>query len=240
MPGEQHDAQCPQVLRHKFPTQKSPIVHEYAVDDEPLLRVESVRDLGVILDSEITYKIHYEEILRKARRQLGFVSKITKEFRDPYTLKALYVSLVRPILETSSVVWDPYHATMIDRMEAVQRKFVRFALRNLHWNDPFNLPPYEARCRLINIETLEHRRKTAKAVFVFKILAGKMDAPYLLASLDINVPAYTLRSSDFFRLPRRFYNYDVNEPIRSMMNVFNEAYPNFDFGMNVNSFRNSI
>lgn len=215
-------------------------MHEYAIDDEPLLRVESVRDLGVTLDSEITFKMHYEEILGKARRQLGFVSKITKEFRDPYTLKALYVSLVRPILETSSVVWDPYHATIIDRLEAVQRKFVRFALRSLPWNDPYNLPPYEARCRLINIETLEHRRKAAKAVFVFKILAGKIDAPFLLASLDINVPAYTLRSNDLFRLPRPFYNYDVNEPIRSMMSIFNEAYPNFDFGMSVNSFRNSI
>lgn len=223
-----------------FHRKKRPIIHNYFIGGEALQRVDSVRDLGVVLDNEVTFKEHYEEIVKKARRQLGFVSKITKEFRDPYTLKSLYVSLVRPILETASVVWDPYQTTVIDRLEAIQRKFIRYALRFLPWNDPLNLPPYVDRCQLLNLETLEYRRKTAKAVFVAKILAGEYDAPNLLAALDINVPAYTLRSSNFFRLPRRLHDYDLNEPIRSMMNVFNQMYPNYDFNISVDVFRNSI
>lgn len=212
-----------------FHRKKQPIMFRYAFGEEFLSRVDFIRDLGVILDTEFTFKYHYEEIVKKARRQLGFMSKITKEFRDPYTLKSLYVGLVRPILESSSIVWDPYHATMIDRIEAVQRKFLRFALRLLPWNDAVNLPPYEARCQLLQIEPLQLRRENAKAVFISKVLTGELDAPNLLGSLDINVPAYTLRSNDFFRLPRRLHAYDSNEPIRSMMNIFNQMYHNIDF-----------
>lgn len=118
---------------------------------------------------------------------------------------------------------------MIDRIEAVQRKFMRFALRFLPWNDPVNLPPYEDRCQLLQIEPLQQRREKAKAVFVSKILTGELDAPNILGSLEINVPVYTLRYNDFFRLPRRLHAYDSNEPIRSMMHVFNQMYPNIDF-----------
>jgi hypothetical protein len=42
----------------------------------------------------------------------------------------------------------------IDRIERVQRKFVRYALRGLGWTDMCDLPPYVDRCALIRLETL--------------------------------------------------------------------------------------
>lgn len=90
---------------------KTAVLHDYVNGDEVLLRVNSVRDLGVILDNELTFKENYEEMIKKAIRQLGLVSNITNEFRDPYKLKSLYVSMIHPLFTT------------IDRIEAVQRKF---------------------------------------------------------------------------------------------------------------------
>lgn len=69
-----------------------------------------------------------------------------------YAIKTLYCSLVRSILEYAAPVWTPFYATQILAIERVQRKFIRFALRQLPWNDPVNLPSYPDRCRLINLK----------------------------------------------------------------------------------------
>jgi hypothetical protein len=38
-------------------------------------------------------------MVAKAYAMLGFIRRLSLEFRDPYTLKSLYTSLVRPNLE---------------------------------------------------------------------------------------------------------------------------------------------
>lgn len=223
-----------------FHRKKNFLQYEYVIDGTTLSRVQTVRDLGITLDSSLTFRNHHEDVIAKARRQLGFIGKVTKEFQDPYTLKSLYVSLVRPILETGCIIWDPFHITVIDRIEAVQRKFVRYALRNLPWNDPVNLPPYENRCQLLGLETLEQRRKNAKAVFVAKLLNAELDAPNLLALIDINIPGYALRNTEFLRLPRWRQDYDGNEPVRAVMRNFNDVYNLFDFNENSVQFRSRL
>jgi hypothetical protein len=85
---------------------------------------------------------------------LGFIKRISKEFNDYYTLKILFVSLVRPNLEYASSVWSPHKACHSER----KHNFVRYALRMLHWTaDP--LPNYDSRCALLGL--LEDRRTRA-------------------------------------------------------------------------------
>ena len=72
----------------------------------------------------------------------------------------------------TSVVWSPYQALWSSRFEAVQRRFVRYALP---WSDPLNLPPYANRCRLLDLDTLAERRNVSNATFVAKILLAEYD-----------------------------------------------------------------
>jgi hypothetical protein len=71
---------------------------------------------------------------------LGFIRGLSLEFRDPYTLKSLYTSLIRPKLEYVSCVWNPFYDVRVDRVERVQRRFIRCALRGLGWTDMHDLP----------------------------------------------------------------------------------------------------
>ena len=137
---------------------KKPILFDYTMLGQPLSRVTQIRDLGVILDTALSFKLHYNEMIAEANRQLGFMFKIANEFRDPFCLRSLYFSLVRSILEFCSVVWCPFHNSWIARIESVQRKFVRYALRFLPWRNSSNLPAYTDRCRLLGMQTLEQRR----------------------------------------------------------------------------------
>jgi hypothetical protein len=72
---------------------------------------------------------------------LWFVKSLSSEFKDPYSLRTRYVSLVRPKLEYTSCVWRPFYDVQISRVEPVQTKFVRYALRELGWSDMYDYSP---------------------------------------------------------------------------------------------------
>jgi hypothetical protein len=67
-------------------------------------RVDSINDLGVIMDSKMSFTGYNDVTVRRALAMLGFVKILSGEFRDPYTLKTLHVSLVRPKIEYASCV----------------------------------------------------------------------------------------------------------------------------------------
>jgi hypothetical protein len=102
-----------------------PIEFSYMLGGIILDRVDSINDLGVIMDSLVSFIAHIDVTVGRASAMLGFVKRLSCEFEDPYTLKTLYVSLVRLKLEYTSCVWRPFYGAHIDRMERVQRKFVR-------------------------------------------------------------------------------------------------------------------
>jgi hypothetical protein len=50
---------------------------------------------------------HVDVMVGRALAMLEFVKRLSCEFRDLYTFKTLYISLVRPKLEYASCVWRP-------------------------------------------------------------------------------------------------------------------------------------
>lgn len=153
-----------------YSRKKTPLHFPYVLSGQELERVDQVRDLGIILDDHLSFNLHYNDIICRANRQLGFVLKVTANFKDPLCLRSLYCALVRSILEFGSEIWTPYHSSGIIRMESIRRKFIRHPLRSLPWRDPTNLPPYCDRCLLLGIDNLETRRNVSQAVFVAKLI----------------------------------------------------------------------
>ncbi|KXJ83154.1 hypothetical protein RP20_CCG008085 [Aedes albopictus] len=133
-------------------------------------RVASVKDLGIILDNKLAFTEHISVVTAKAFAVLGIIKRNTQAFRDIYCLKALYVCLVRSLLEYCVTIWAPYHAVHIARLERVQKAFIRFALRHLPWRADHHLPPYNQRCALIRLPTLQQRRELLQRLLIFDIL----------------------------------------------------------------------
>ena len=86
----------------------NPIMFEYRINGLELKRVDRVYDLGIILDTKLTFHLHHASLISKENRQLRFITKIGRDFRDSHCLKALYCSLVRPLLENCSMIWFPH------------------------------------------------------------------------------------------------------------------------------------
>jgi hypothetical protein len=66
--------------------------------------VDSICALGVFLDSKLNFTSHIDSMVVKASRMLGYIRRIGKEFRDPYTLKTLNNSFVWSHLDYASVM----------------------------------------------------------------------------------------------------------------------------------------
>jgi hypothetical protein len=78
-------------------------------------RVDSINDLGVIMDSKVSFTGHIDVTVERALAMLSFVKRLSFQFKDPYTLKTLYVSFVRPKLEYTSCAWRPFYGARTHR-----------------------------------------------------------------------------------------------------------------------------
>lgn len=179
-------------------------------------------------------------MISKASRQLGFIFRAAKGFTDVYCLKALYCALVRSTLEYCSAVWSPYYENSAVRIESVQRRFIRFALRRLPWRDPFHLPSYESRCKLINLDTLAVRRNVSRALVISDALTSRLQCPAILRGLDIMAPLRTLRNTPFLRVPVRRTNYAMHSALTGLHRAFNFVASLFDFNLSRDVIKNKF
>jgi ribonucleases P/MRP protein subunit RPP40 len=109
-----------------FSRAKVQVTYEYSLNGQNLERVSVIRDLGVLMDSKLTFSEHVDVTVSNARQMLWFIMRVGRDFRDPYALKSLYVSLVRSKLEYASCVWMPYQNGCIARLESVQEQFILY------------------------------------------------------------------------------------------------------------------
>ena len=79
-----------------------------------------MKDLGVWMDESLTFKVHINTTIRKARQALGIVSRLFRDFDDPGCLKVLYCYWVWSILEYACIIWAPTGSKDKERIEKVQ------------------------------------------------------------------------------------------------------------------------
>lgn len=209
--------------------------YEFYLNDSLVNSVDSFTDLGVLFNTKLSFNDHVDNCVCKALSMLGFIKRFGQDFYDPYTLKTLYCSYVRSQLEYASVIWSPYYKNASERIESVQKKFLKYALRRLPRQDGiprYILPSYSSRCQLMNLSPLWARREANCATFIRDILDGRIDCQELLGLLPIFVPARRLRNGNFsIRQELCLTNFGRSEPIFNAARAFNGAVEVFDFNI---------
>lgn len=212
---------------------------DYVLNGHTLNKVDAVSDLGIFLDAKLNFVQHISLTVNKARSVLGFIKRWAKEFNDPYITKQLYTSLVRPILEYGSIIWDPTYNVHINTVESVQKQFLLFCLRGLHWNMQ-NLPSYKSRLALIKLPTLKSRRTMLNVTFVLNLIKGNVTSQFLLSNICFNVPTRPTRN--FLPLAIQVYraNYANWDPLIRIFSDFNKYYKFVDYTQSLNSVKIKI
>ena len=126
-----------------------------------LEQVDSMKDLGVIIDSALSFDDHIQKVVSRANRLAGLVRR-SFVFLDEDMFKRLFKAFVRPHLEYGHAVWNPYKLKHIDALENVQRRATRFipSLKGLSYVD---------RLKRLNLPTLVYRRARGDMIETFKI-----------------------------------------------------------------------
>jgi hypothetical protein len=141
----------------------------YELGSVLLENCDSMRDLGVIIDSELKFSLHCSTIVKHASARMNCIFR-SFETRDTNFLLQMYKTFVRPKLEYASPCWSPYLIKDIKLVESVQRAFTcripETARKNL---------PYTDRLADLGLESLDLRRLHTDLIFVFKLLYGHLD-----------------------------------------------------------------
>ena len=130
-------------------------------------KTSSEKDIGVVIDSKLSFEDHIVEKVNKANIILGVIRR-SFEYLDRNTLVMLYKSLVRPHIEYANQAWAPYKKKHIDMLENVQRRATRLVpgLSEL---------PYSDRLKALKLPSLAYRRIRGDMIETYKILQEKYD-----------------------------------------------------------------
>lgn len=209
-----------------FSRKKTHFNYEYMMNKRALARVWEMRDLGVIFDTQLTFRSHINDITKRASRMYGFIVRNCKEL-DVVCVRTLYFSYVRSILEYCSIIWSPCYENHKCSIEKIQNKFLRY----LHYKEAglyqMHIPKLEI-MKAHNIQTLERRRKVSAIIFMYKILNNMINAPDLLSQINFYAPAYRTRSPLSFYIDNTRTNYYSNSPIIVMCKLCNQIRSQFD------------
>ena len=107
---------------------KIPQKFTYTLNNTELQETQTHTYLGVDLSCDLKWNSHINRIASKANRTLGFLRRNLHQC--PTQIKdTAYKTLVRPILEYCSFVWDPHTSTLIKQLESIKTRAARFVSR---------------------------------------------------------------------------------------------------------------
>lgn len=202
-----------------FTKKKNKLIYEYHIQNKQLIEKEIVRDLGVLFDSQLTFRPHIEHIVNKSNKLLGFILRSTKSFKAPESTLRLFFSLVRSVLEYCCPVWSPYYSVHVNNVERVQKKLLKLLSRKFNYGR--SLRSYSERLSKFKVTPLRVRRKRYDLLCLHKIIHFSIEVPNLLSSININTH-FRIRSPNIFTLKVYKNNTSFYNPLTRMCRTYNE------------------
>ena len=111
----------------------SPSLFTYILNEQSISCNDQHSYLGVALTSNMSFSPHIQKISAKATRMLNFIRRNLYNCSKEIKSRA-YLTLVCPILEYASPVWDPHLVKDRDQIEKVQRAAARWVSSDYRWS----------------------------------------------------------------------------------------------------------
>ena len=118
------------------------------------------KDLGVIIDSELSFSEHVASKVRTANAIVGLIRR-SCSFLDGTSFKKLSTAFVRPHLEYAQSVWSPHLRKHINMLENVQIRATKLV-------DGLARLDYPDRLKILNLPTLAYRRLRGDLIEIYK------------------------------------------------------------------------
>ena len=158
-----------------------------------LERVFSYKYLAITLHYNMSWSSHINTILRRSQKLLGL---IYRQFYNTCSPNTILSSIVRPVLEYGSIIWDPKSTSLISSLEKVQHFTLKIASKS--WSSS-----YESLLSKFHLPTLHLRRTKAKLIQIFKLhhnISHSLNNPPLTLSYPNRCTRSSSISPQLFRI----------------------------------------
>lgn len=178
----------------RISTKKKKVLQtQYQLHGHTLDVVDVSKYLGVNIKDDLSWDTHIHTTVTKANRTVGFLRRNLKDCKPPVKDLA-YKTVVQPVLEYASTVWDPHTQANVKCLEQVQRRAARFVFNDYRTRTPGCVTQM---LDDLKWEPLEVRRRHDRLIMLYKMQHGLVDIPtdrYLSVS-----DSRTRGSSRFFQ-----------------------------------------
>lgn len=218
-----------------FSRKKTQYFSSYTLCGHVLREVDTIRDLGVIIDNKLRFNNHINNIVNRSFRLLGFVLRNCREFKSPLSKICVFNCLVRSILEYCSPVWTPMYDIHKKRVESINKRFLwHLAFQSLKVKE---LPSYKQRLAYFKLHSLEKRRDIADLKFLYRLVNNQLDCPELLYKIRLHTPRSLPRPSKYTLFTTKMYKSNLGH--FSSVNRMQALYNRISKGSKIDIFSKS-
>ena len=163
-----HPEKC---VTMRVTNKRNTLYYTYKIHGHPLKLEDSTKYLGVNLHPKLSWFPHITATAHKADHTRAFLQRNMRSC--PRNVRAqCYTTLVRPILEYSSPVWDPH----LQKDKTVWRR-CNVAVQDLHSNNSAESPSMSIMMHTLQWEPLAERRAKAKVTMLYRIANNLVALP---------------------------------------------------------------
>jgi len=211
-------------------TQKN--TYSYHIGETEITQSFSIRDLGIIIDQNLTFQDHISKIVKSSYfRSYQLLRNIKST--NPKIWAQLFKIYVLPILEYASEIWNPHLKESINKIEKVQKFYTRIAFTKCKTIS--KKVSYIKRLQFFKLQQLISRRKIIDLTTLYKIIMG---FSYLKRDKFLEINKRPSRKHNFLIKMKsknnKTHNSFINRCIPDWNNLPQEAFLN----KNANTFKN--
>ncbi len=193
---------------HITPSRNAAVIpSSYSLHGQTLETTPSSKYLGVTINEDLSWSKHINQTVNKGNRTVGFLRRNLRECTTNVKA-ATYKTMVRPVLEYASTVWDPTCQQDIAALEQVQRRAARYVFNNYSDRTPGCVT---AMLQTLQWEPLKDRRCQNRLTMLYKINNG---------IVDINKSQFITRGDSRTRGAQRLQQECITHPV-----LYNSFFP---------------
>ena len=150
-------------IRYTLAPETAPQFQYVSPDQSSIERKDNLRDLGVILSSDLSFNPHIEKAVSSASQMVGWAMRSFRS-RGVYILLTILKTLVQPHLDYCCQLWCPSSQHQINKIEKVQKVLIsRIKDGRLAGLD------YWEKLKFLRVYSQERRRERYAILFLWKL-----------------------------------------------------------------------
>ena len=194
---------------------------------------DKIELFGLTIDNELNFKQHITILCEKINNQFNVIRRFRKLISTS-TMLRLYKAFILPHFYYCSIVWHFCGKRNTDKMEALNKRILRFILKDNDSN-------YSQLLEKARTATLFNKRVQNMLLILFKSLYFDNYPKYLKDLFVLRSTTYSLRGTNILSLPKPYtttyglqsFRYLATKSWNSLPDYFRSVF-------NFNEFRNLI